>query len=93
MSTAMRWDARLVKPLSGYRIYVELENGDSGIFDVKPYLEKGVLRELLDEHYFSQVGIQYGAVTWPHEQDIDPETLLAGLKAGKPENEDAEIKP
>jgi hypothetical protein len=25
------------------------------------------------------VGILYGAVTWPHEQDIAPETLLAGM--------------
>jgi hypothetical protein len=45
-----------------YGIYVELENSDSVIFEVKPYLEKGVLREHLDERYFSQVGIQYGAV-------------------------------
>jgi hypothetical protein len=78
----MHWNAKSVKPLSGYRIYVELENGNSGIFDVKPYLEKGVLRELLDERYFAQVGIQFGAVTWPNEQDIDPETLIAGLKTG-----------
>lgn len=30
-------------------------------------------------HYFNQVGIVFGAVTWLHEQDIAPETLLAGL--------------
>lgn len=32
-----------------------------------------------EAHYFNQVGIVLGAVTWPHEQDIAPETLLAGL--------------
>ena len=47
--------------------------------DMKPYLERGVLKELKDVHYFNQVGILFGAVTWPHEQDIAPETLLAGL--------------
>jgi hypothetical protein len=43
---------------------------------MKPYLEFGVFRELKDEHYFNQVGILFGAVTWPHEQDIAPETLI-----------------
>lgn len=75
----MYWDAKLVKPLSDYRIYVEVEDGRRGIFDLKPYLDRGVFRELRDEHYFKQVGILFGAVTWPHEQDIAPETLLAGM--------------
>ena len=26
-----------------------------------------------------QVGILFGAVTWPNEQDIDPETLIAEM--------------
>jgi len=30
-------------------------------------------------HYFNQVGILFGAVTWHHEQNIAPETLLAEL--------------
>jgi hypothetical protein len=30
-------------------------------------------------HYFNQVGIVFGAVTWPHKQDIAPETLLAEI--------------
>ena len=75
----MYWDVKVVRPLPDYRIYVEIEDGREGIFDLKPYLNRGVLRELRDVHYFRQVGIQFGAVTWPHEQDIAPETLLAGL--------------
>jgi hypothetical protein len=47
------------------------------MFDLKPYLDRGVFRELRDVHYFNRVGILFGAVTWPHEQDIAPETLLA----------------
>ncbi|ACF13807.1 conserved hypothetical protein [Chloroherpeton thalassium ATCC 35110] len=72
----MYWDVKVVKPLSDYRIYVEIEDGRQGIFDMKPYLDFGVFRELKDEHYFNQVGIVFGAVTWPHEQDIAPETLI-----------------
>jgi hypothetical protein len=72
----MYWDAKVVKPLSDYRIYVEIADGRRGVFDMKPYLDLGVFRELKNEHYFNQVGILFGAVTWPHEQDIAPETLI-----------------
>lgn len=75
----MYWDAKFVKPLSDFRIYVEVENGQKGVFDMKPYLDHGVFRELRDTCYFNQVGILFGAVTWPHEQDIAPETLLAEM--------------
>jgi hypothetical protein len=80
----MYWDVKAVTPLADYRIYVELENGQRGVFDLKPYLERGVMRELRDEHYFRRVGIVFGAVTWPHEQDIAPETLLAGMRPVEP---------
>lgn len=48
---------------------------------MRPYLEHGIFRELKNEHYFKQVGIALGAVTWPNEQDIAPETLLAELQS------------
>lgn len=72
----MHSDVILVKPLPDYQIYVEIENGSKGVFDMKPYLDRGVFRELRDVGYFNQVGIVFGAVTWPHEQDIAPQTLL-----------------
>jgi hypothetical protein len=76
----MHWSVTSVQPLTDYRILVETEGGQRGIFDLKPYLDFGVFRELRDPNYFKQVGILFGAVTWPHEQDIAPETLLAGLQ-------------
>lgn len=75
----MHWDVKTVRPLVDYRLYVETVGGRSGVFDMKPYLDRGVFRELKDPGYFSRVGIVFGAVTWPNEQDIAPETLLAGL--------------
>jgi hypothetical protein len=65
--------------VTNYRIYVEIEDGRKGIFALKPYLERGVFRELKDVHYFNQVRVLFGAVTWPHHQDIAPETLLAEM--------------
>ncbi len=72
-------DAKAVEPLDDYRILVELADGRKGVFDLKPYLDRGALRELRDVHYFNQVGILFGAITWPHEQDIAPETLIADM--------------
>ena len=76
----MYWDVTAVKPKPGYKIYVELKNGRKGIFDMTPYLEHGVFKELKDINYFNQVGIVFGAVTWPNEQDIAPETLINGMQ-------------
>ncbi len=75
----MYWDVKVVKPLPDYCIYVEIDDGRKGIFDLKPYLDHGVFRELRNVNYFNQVGILFGAVTWPNEQDIAPETLIAEM--------------
>lgn len=75
----MYWDVKFVKPLPDFRIYVEIEDGSRGIFDVSPYLERGVFRELRDVQYFNRVGILFGAVTWPNDQDIAPGTLLSEM--------------
>ncbi|MEQ1607291.1 MAG: DUF2442 domain-containing protein [Pyrinomonadaceae bacterium] len=75
----MFWDVKNVTPLPNYRLRVEIEDGRVGVFDVTPYLDHGVFSELRDVGYFNQVSIQFGAVTWPHEQDIAPETLVAEM--------------
>ena len=76
----MYWDVTTVKPLSHHRIYVEIADGRKGIFNMTPHLDHGVFRELRDEQYFNKVGILFGVVTWPNDQDIAPETLLAGME-------------
>lgn len=76
----MYWDVITVKPLPDYRLYLEIQDGRKGFFDMKPYLGKGAFQELREVPYFNQVGIVLGAVTWPNEQDIAPETLLAELE-------------
>jgi len=61
--------------LSEYRIRVTLSNGKTGIFDVKPYLDKGIFTELKDHGYFRRARIEFGTITWPNEQDFSPETI------------------
>lgn len=79
----------IVKPLAEYRLYVEVRDGRKRIFDMKPHLAHGVFCELRRVHCFNQVGILFGAVTWPNEQGIAPETLLVEMvpleSAGSPD--------
>lgn len=47
---------------------------------MKPYLEHGVFKELKDITYFNQVDIFFGALTWPLEQHVAPETLISEME-------------
>src|SRR5262245_48669982 len=44
-----------VEARPGHKLHVGFENGESRLFDVTPYLDKGVFRELRDEAYFRRV--------------------------------------
>ncbi len=44
-----------VKPLENYLLELRFNNNEVGQFDVKPYLDKGIFKELKDETYFRQV--------------------------------------
>lgn len=61
--------------LSDYRIKITLSTGKTGIFNVTPYLNKGIFKELRNYNYFKRAKIEYGTIVWPHEQDFAPETI------------------
>lgn len=61
--------------MTDHKIKVTLSNGKRGIFDVKPYLDRGVFKELKDYEYFRRARIEFGTLTWPNEQDFSPETI------------------
>ncbi|MGI8669965.1 MAG: DUF2442 domain-containing protein [Aridibacter sp.] len=58
-----------------YKIKVVLSNGKRGIFDVKPYLDKGIFTELKDYNYFRNDRIEYGTISWQNGQDFSPNTI------------------
>ena len=70
-----------VEACAEHKLHVRFENGEARLFDVEPYLDKGVFRELRDEAYFQHVRLVWGGVEWPHEQDLSADTLYC---AGKP---------
>ena len=64
-----------VKAQPRHRLYVKFNNGKAKLFDMKPYLNKGVFKELKDESYLKKVRTVWGGVEWPHAQDLSADTL------------------
>jgi hypothetical protein len=69
-----------VDPIDDYKLIIELSNGRKGVFDVAPYIDKGVFGELKDKAYFRSVKPAFGGIMWPHEQDFSPETIDCELQ-------------
>lgn len=64
-----------VKPNSDYTLTLTFTNGEVRVFDVKPYLDKGIFKELKDKSLFNSVKPFLGSVQWNNGQDFCPDTL------------------
>ena len=64
-----------VKALDDFLLYLEFQNGEQKLFDMKPYIDVGVFKELQNKVYFKMVKAENGTICWPHEQDLCPDTL------------------
>ena len=64
-----------VKPLNDYELELTFENNEIKIFDVKPYLDTGLFKELKDKNIFKMVKISFDTIEWPNGIDLDPEVL------------------
>jgi len=64
-----------VRPNSDFTLTLWFNNGEVGEFDMKPYLEIGIFKELKNKHLFDTVKVFMGTVQWIHEQDLCPDTL------------------
>ena len=69
-----------VRPLSEYQLLLTFENKKKKIFDMKPYLDKGIYKELKDENKFKTVRISFDSIEWCNKADIDPEFLYEKSK-------------
>jgi hypothetical protein len=66
---------KAVKPNPDYTITLLFSNGEARSFDVKPYLDKGIFRELRDLQVLNSVRPFWGSVQWQNGQDFCPDTL------------------
>ena len=70
-----------VKPRNDFTLEILFTNQERKIFDVKPYLDKGIFKELKKSEIFNSVKVENGSISWSGGQDLCPDTLyLDGLK-------------
>ena len=53
-----------VEPLNDYKLLLTFENGEKRIFDVSPYLDKGIFQELKNEEKFRTVHVSFDSIEW-----------------------------
>lgn len=64
-----------VQPHADYTLTLTFTNGENRVFDVKPYLQYGIFKELQDKELFYTVKPYLGSIQWKHKQDFCPDTL------------------
>ena len=64
-----------VLPQDNYLLLLTFENGEKRQFDMKPYLDLGIFRELKDMQMFRTVKTRFDSIEWDNEADFDPEVL------------------
>ena len=62
-------------PQADHRLLLEFDNGETRLFDLTPWLDKGVFRALRDSPEFAQARVVDGSVEWPGEIDLSYDTL------------------
>lgn len=60
---------------SDYTINLTFLNNEVGVFDLKPYLNKGKFRELLDYNNLFNFYLDDGVITWYNGLDLSPDTV------------------
>ena len=65
-----------IRPMEDHKLWVRFNNGETRIFDIKPFLTQPAFRPLTDPGVFRQVYIDFGIPVW-NDGDIDiaPEML------------------
>lgn len=71
----MYWRVQKVEPRDDYTLLLTFEDGERRIFDMKPYLDRGVFRELKDIEMFKTARVCFSSVSWANDADFDPEAL------------------
>jgi hypothetical protein len=64
-----------VKPMEDYKLLLIFDDGKRCIFDVKPFLNKGVFKELKNIKTFNTVRVAWGSIAWKNDIDIASEYL------------------
>lgn len=71
----MYLEVKDVKAIDDYKLILTFENNEIRLFDMKPYLDLGIFKNLKDKSLFNTVKVSFDTIEWSNGADIDPETL------------------
>ena len=69
-------------PLAAHNLDVVFDDDFRKTIDITPFIRQGVSSALRDEHFFRQVAVVDGFITWPNGFDFCPESLYNYAKNG-----------
>jgi len=78
---------KAVKPNTDYTLILVFANDEQRLFDVRPYLDRGIFQGLKDPGMFNSVRPCMGSIQWKGGQDFCPDTLYlesVPISAGDP---------
>jgi hypothetical protein len=73
-------DVVAAKPLEGHDLYLQFEDGVTGVVNVAALVTfQGIFAALQDISYFGRVRVDQdlGTVMWPNGADLDPDVLYS----------------
>ena len=73
----MYYSVKEVIPNDDFTLLLTFENNEQKSFDLKPYLNFGVFKQLADIDTFKTARLSFDTVEWDGEIDIDPEILYS----------------
>ena len=71
----MYFAVKEVMPLENFFLRLKFKNGEEKVFDMRPYLNTGIFKELKDDAIFKTAKVSFDTVEWDNQADIDPERL------------------
>lgn len=69
-----------VVPRDNYLLDITFSNGESGILDMKPYLDFGIFNRIKDYRSFEKVTVAFDTIEWESGADLDPEFVYEKCK-------------
>ena len=67
-----------VSALSDFHLRLVFSNGEIRRFDMNPYMNLAIFRDLRKPELFQTVQVSFDTIRWENDADIDPETLYEG---------------
>ena len=72
-----------ITPQPNHCLLLLFSNGEVRLFDLTPWLDRGVFRALRDSAEFAQAQVVNGSVEWPGEIDLSFDTLYLRSVPGR----------